>query len=164
MFRHGIAEDFEAGSPRPDAERQLTKKGRKQIKRVAKGLRRALGKVDSIATSPYIRAVQTAEILRKEFSKKHEPVLEQIEALGSSASAQSVSQWLAGKEPGCTVMLVGHEPDLSNLLAHITGDGKSYAKLGKAGACLIDCPPVGGAPRGKLLWLATPEIFERLGD
>lgn len=162
LVRHGIAEDVTAGSTQIDADRRLTKKGRKQMKRVAKGLRRVLGEIDLIATSPYTRAVQTADILYKEFSKEGAPVLEQVDALKSGASGAAVKQWLLTKDSACTLMLVGHEPDLSTLMAYLTSGGGAYAKLGKAGACLIDSYSHDTA-KGKLLWLCTPAMFKWLG-
>lgn len=164
LVRHGIAEDLATGSTQTDAERQLTKKGRKQMKQVAKGLRRVIGNVDCIATSPYIRAVQTAEILQKEFAKASQPILEQVDELKSGASAEATAQWLTLKDPDAAVLLVGHEPDLSILLGHLSSGGDDrYAKFSKAGACLIDYPSSSGTSKGKLIWLATPAMFKWRG-
>ena len=163
LVRHGIAEELEAGSTLTDSHRRLTKKGRKQMKQVAKGLRRLVGAVDIIATSPYTRAVQTAEVLRKEFDKKYKPVLQQVEALKSGASSEDAMQWITSNNSDATVLLVGHEPDLSILLGHITSGGGGYARFSKGGACLIDYPYASTATKGKLLWMATPAMFKWLG-
>lgn len=163
LVRHGIAEDAEADSNPADSERQLTKKGCEQMKQVAKGLRRVVGEVDCIATSPYIRAVQTAEILCDEFNKVCRPVLEQVTVLKSGSNAEAIAQWLSLKVPDTTVLLVGHEPDFSILMNHLTNVSVgSYAKLSKAGACLIDYPSLPGVSKGKLIWLATPVMLRWL--
>ena len=163
LVRHGAAEDFEAGSSRPDSDRQLTKKGRKEMKQVAKGLRRIVDTVDVIASSPYIRAVQTAEILSKELSRKHPIDVNQVDALSSGTDPETMTEWLATQDPAAAVMLVGHEPDFSTLMAHLTtNDCGSYAKFSKAGVCLIDCPTTPAMAKGRLLWLVTPAILGEL--
>ena len=65
IVRHGIAEDREASNRAApdDALRQLTKEGRQKMRKAAKGLKRILPALDLIATSPLMRAAQTAEIL-----------------------------------------------------------------------------------------------------
>ena len=161
LVRHGIAEELEAGSTRTDSDRRLTKKGRKQIKQVAKGLRPLVGAVDVIATSPYTRAVQTAEVLRKEFAKKSKPVLQQVEVLKSGASAEDSMQWITSNNPDATVVLVGHEPDLSILMGYVTSGGGGYARFSTAGACLIDYPYPSTVTKGKLLWMTTPAMFKK---
>lgn len=160
LVRHGAAEDFEVGSSRPDSDRQLTKQGRKEMKKVAKGLRRFVDTVEVIASSPYIRAVQTAEILSKGLSKKDPIDVKQIDALSSGTGPETMTEWLATQDPAATVMLVGHEPDFSTLMAYLTtNDSGGYAKFSKAGVCLIDCPDTPAMAKGRLLWLVTPSIL-----
>ena len=166
LVRHGIAEDFNPESNRKDSERELTKKGRKQLRKVARGLHRMLEHVDCMASSPYIRAVQSAEILVKAFKTGREPALEVVNALKSGSGPKNTVNWLSRRNPKSRVVLVGHEPDLSGLMAYLTtsaGRGQGYAKFGKAGACLIDCPSIPGAACGRLVWLATPVMLDRLG-
>ena len=157
LVRHGTAEDFEIGSSRPDSDRQLTQEGRNQIKQVAEGLHRIVDNVDVVATSPYIRAVQTAEILSKEFDKE---AAQEVDALKSGTGPEVMTEWLAAQDPEATVVLVGHEPDFSILLAYLTtNDCGGYAKLSKAGVCLIDCPSAPAMSKGKLVWLVTPAVL-----
>ena len=67
FIRHAIAEDRDewAKSGRPDAERPLTDRGRDRMRRAARGLARLLPRPDLIATSPYLRAAETAAIVSK---------------------------------------------------------------------------------------------------
>lgn len=165
LVRHGIAENFEFGSSRSDAERQLTKKGRKQIKQVARGLRRVTGEVDCVASSPFIRAVQTAEILAEEFAKEQPTRFEIAEILRCGMPADAATEWLANQDPQGKIVLVGHQPDFSILMAHLTTSaGAAYGKFSKGGACLIDCAGTPGTRPGRLVWLATPIMLSRLGD
>ena len=163
LVRHGAAEDFEVGSSRPDSDRQMTKKGRKEMTKVAKGLRRTVDTVDVIASSPYVRAVQTAEIVSKELSKKRPIEIQQVDALSSGTGPETMTEWLATQDPEATIVLIGHEPDFSTLMAYLTtNDSGSYAKLSKAGVCLIDCPTTPAMAKGKLLWLVTPAMLSDL--
>jgi len=164
LVRHGIAEDPEAGSPKPDSGRQLTKKGRKQMKLVARGMRRIVGKVNMVACSPYTRAVQTAEILLKEFRKKGDPEFLIVDEIRSGVSPEDATDWLARQDPDATLVLVGHEPDFSELMSHLTSGGHgAYARFSKAGACLISFGATPSAGNGDLIWLLTPDVFGWLG-
>ena len=74
FVRHGIAGDKVkfALSGKPDSERPLTGKGVKRMKKAAVGLDNIVRRADAIASSPYRRAVQTAEILGEAlFDKKN---------------------------------------------------------------------------------------------
>jgi phosphohistidine phosphatase SixA len=53
-------------------------------------------------------------------------------------------------------MLVGHEPDFTNLIAGLTG---ASLKLSKAGVALVDVDPE--SEQGKLLWLLPPKIGKK---
>src|SRR5882724_2462532 len=63
VVRHAIAEDpaVFAATGRSDAERPLTEKGRRRMRRVARGLKKLVPAIDGLATSPLVRAVETAE-------------------------------------------------------------------------------------------------------
>src|SRR5579871_1461271 len=60
LFRHGIAEEPRPG--RPDAERALTPEGKKKLRAILKVAREAEVQPSLILTSPYVRAVETAEL------------------------------------------------------------------------------------------------------
>lgn len=164
LVRHGIAEAIEVDSGIPDAERQLTRKGRKQMKQVARGVRRVVDNVGCVASSPYVRAVQTAEILVGAFKAGRRPELRVVDELRSGAGADVMTGWLAAQDPDGTVVVVGHEPDLSELTGYLTtGSARAYAKFSKAGACLIDFPSTPAAGSGRLLWLLPPMMFKWIG-
>ena len=65
IVRHAVAEDRErfAATGRGDAERPLTRKGRREFRKVARGLREALPSLDLIASSRLARAIETAAVL-----------------------------------------------------------------------------------------------------
>jgi len=166
LFRHGIAEDREAfaRTGAPDGERPLTSKGIRRTRQAAGGLLVLLPAIDVIATSPYTRARQTAEILAGACSQSgHDAELTTVEAMQPDGDYQQVCRFLSGRPGAATVVLVGHEPDLSLLMAWLTtGAGGHLARFKKAGACLIDFdgPPAPGG--GELQWLAQPAMLRTL--
>src|SRR3954463_14798755 len=110
IIRHGPAGDraeWEAEG-RDDRLRPLTQQGKKEMRRVAEGLTTLVSKIDLLATSPLVRAVQTAEIVASQYDC--EPVT--VEALAPGKDLDEVVKWLRGQR-GETVAVVGHEPDLS---------------------------------------------------
>src|SRR5215471_14121561 len=64
ILRHGIAEDPKRGHP--DSDRALTDEGREKLRRVLKRARAAGVTPAAILSSPYRRAVETAEVAAKE--------------------------------------------------------------------------------------------------
>jgi phosphohistidine phosphatase len=123
LLRHGDAED---GAGKPDAERELTEKGKRQSRDAGKALR-ALGvELDVCLTSPKVRARQTAELACESLDCAIE---EDPRLAGGDFDPLEVS---AGRGE---VMLVGHEPDFSGAVALVTG---SRVKMKKGGVAALD--------------------------
>ncbi len=133
---------------RPDAERPLTAKGRKQARRVGKFLadRKIVPAV--ILSSPLPRARQTAEGVAKKLKKS----VALAPALAPGFHDRQLQPLLKAHRRR-DVMLVGHEPDLSRIVRSLTG---ARVELSKAGLACIDLPA--GANAGTLCWLLTPKI------
>jgi len=145
FLRHGEA-DWPNWN-KPDDERPLTERGRKEMKRVAKFLQR-LFSADAILTSPLPRASQTAEIAaeRLGIELKTEP------ALAHGFNVERLRR-LIGKNDADCIMVVGHEPEFSEVIKELTG---GEVKLSKAGVALLEVNR--GCTSGKLLWLFPPKI------
>lgn len=163
VIRHGIAEEKDtfAATGKDDSLRPLTKEGRWKMERVAKGLRRLLPSVSLIATSPYTRALQTAEILTDEYEKAE---LERLDTLTPEGKPQAFMAWLREREADERVAAVGHEPHLGMLVSWmLTGEAvEGRIALRKGGACLLeldDRPRVGKA---RLIWSLPPSILRRV--
>ena len=155
IIRHGLAGDKTAWAKkgRPDAERPLTKEGRRKLKEAAPGLAKVFGKAELLASSPLVRALQTAELLRKALGK---PPLAQVVALSPEAEPKAALAWLSGLKQG-KVAIIGHEPHLGRLIALLcAGTLNPFTQLKKGQTCLLDVPRPkrGGA---KLLWSLRPE-------
>lgn len=158
LFRHGIAEDV---SPQgDDGSRRLTRDGIEKTKAAARGLSKIIDQPDAIFTSPLIRARQTADILTSVF----DVAPQQLISLATGPAELVMRDLRQIRDP--FIILVGHEPTLSQLGARLcTGsDPAQFIQLKKAGAMLIDAAVDEGATvgAGKLLWLATPAMLRGL--
>ncbi|HKH91350.1 MAG TPA: phosphohistidine phosphatase SixA [Gemmatimonadaceae bacterium] len=163
VMRHGVAEDREefAATDEDDSLRPLTKEGRWKLKQATKGLRRVLPSIDVIATSPFTRALQTAEILADEYS---DATMEHLDALTPAGTPRKFMAWLRQRDPNDRVAAVGHDPHLSSLVSWlVTGETvEGRIELRKGGACLLQfdgLPKMGSAT---LLWSLPPAILRRL--
>lgn len=133
LLRHGPAGDQAAWAPRPDSLRPLTKEGKEKVKDVAKGLRRRELSFDVILTSPYERALQTAKIVAKVLDLKGKLV--DFSPLEPGGNAKEIVDELSRHAKKWEdVLVVGHEPSLSQLIALLTtGRPISSLEMKKAG-------------------------------
>lgn len=162
LIRHGIAVDPDSSksAPTDDAERPLTKEGRQKMRKAAKGLRQLIPALDLIATSPLLRAAQTAEIVAREYGDTRTV---QVSALAPRKPLPALLEWLNAHPPEATVALVGHEPHLSTFLCWLlTGLQESFVELKKGGAALVEVPTPVAAGKAKLLWMLKPSQLRDL--
>jgi phosphohistidine phosphatase len=162
VVRHAVAEERArfGGTGRPDAERPLTPSGRRKFRRGAHGLLRLVPSIDLLATSGLARALETAEILRDAY-RLDEPV--RLRELELDADPAALVRWLRGQRRRRVVAVVGHEPHLSTLVAHLlTASSQSFVDLKKGGACLLALGEQPRAGHAELRWLATARLLRRL--
>lgn len=162
IIRHGPAGDsneWEAQG-RDDRLRPLTPKGKKEVKKAAAGLAGLVPAFDVLATSPLVRAAETADIVAAEYGCD----IETLESLAPERDPDEVLPWLQPQPSSRTVGLVGHEPHLSTLTGYLlTGRKTSFIELKKGGACLIELAEPARAGGGTLQWLLTDRELRRLG-
>jgi phosphohistidine phosphatase len=162
IVRHGPAGDREEWerTGKDDALRPLTPKGKKELREVATGLRRVVPALDLIATSPWTRAKQTADIVNKEYGVD----LDEVEQLTSDHRPEELRSWLGEQKGREAVALVGHEPHLGLLVGYLlSGTSTSFVDLKKGGACLIEMDDPSRPGTGCLGWLMTCRELRRLG-
>jgi len=166
VVRHAVALDKDEANERgvPDAERPLTKDGRRRMRRVARGLALSVPKLSAIFSSPWLRATETAALLQARFtgveSVESDALLPDAEP---EALAQCLMEYLAGRPATPAVSVVGHEPQLSEWVGWcLAGRLSSILELRKGGACLMRFADTVGAGQGKLLWLMTPAVLRQL--
>lgn len=124
LIRHGKAQP---GGAIPDHLRALTEEGKLRWRRGATYLAKQLRKSAEdwqIYSSFKIRAKQTAEILAEEMGNL--PV-NQLEFIGNG-NEEELLNFLAGQADEAAVILVGHEPHLSDWAQLLTGRLMSFSK------------------------------------
>src|SRR5688572_30840239 len=128
IIRHAIAEE-RADSGKGDEARALTDDGRRKMHEAAEGLRRVVKKIDVLASSPLVRAVQTAEIVGTVYDGKK---VVRVDALKPGNALKGVLQWVQGQPGDATVALVGHEPQLGMLVSWLlSGQQRSFVDMRK---------------------------------
>ncbi len=115
ILRHANA-DTEAAT---DAARELSEKGREQAKKVAQFCTRHGIRPEVIFASPLVRAQQTAKPVAKELGVE----ITTARWLACGATPEGILSELSALKDAAAVMLVGHEPDLGELIAHLLGAG-----------------------------------------
>ena len=124
LLRHGIAEPRQAGLDHPD--RPLTSAGRKRTRLVMAALAQRGLRLDCLLSSPYCRALQTAELA---LEAGIAPRLAVDERLKPGGPLQTLLPAFDGR-----LGLVGHEPDLGELACALVGCPPGGLVLKKAGA------------------------------
>jgi phosphohistidine phosphatase len=152
IARHAWA--GERGDPRwpDDSLRELTPDGIKRYTEVVKVLAKRGFKPSRIATSPYTRCRETAEIIAKHVAGN--PRIEELEALEPGSDLKPLLEW--SREQGdADTCWVGHSPDVERLTADLIGDGAARIRFAKGAVAAIsfDSGINGGA--GELYWLAS---------
>jgi phosphohistidine phosphatase len=160
LVRHGIAMDREDPKCPPDAERPLTPKGMKRSHAAALGLLAMKVKPDAVLTSPWLRAVQTAEIFCEVmgFSSKR---IVRTDVLKGTATPAELLRDLA-KMKAKVVLCFGHEPHLHLVIGQVLHTGARITELKKAGVACLELERI-SPPQGQLLALYPPSTLRLLG-
>ena len=161
IVRHGIAIDREDPQCPAEAERYLTEEGVEKTRQVAKGVA-ALGVTgDLLITSPYVRAVQTAEIFADALDYARQKI-RRNEMLLPGSEPTLLFRELAREKQASAVFLFGHAPQLDDVIATALGSKKHLTSLKKSGVALIELKRI-SPPIGVLTWLATPRMLRKAG-
>jgi phosphohistidine phosphatase len=148
VLRHGEAEPHDA---RPDADRRLTAVGERQSAAAGAALARLGLELAACHTSPRVRALDTARL-----ACEHLGVEPQVAPfLGGPYEADALLDLLHGHDPDARVLVVGHEPELSQAIHDLTGARVDLKKGGVAAVRLR-------SRRGELLVLLRPRELETL--
>ena len=149
LLRHALA--VERGDPRypDDRDRPLTGKGRDKLDKVLDLLKKSGDNPEVIYSSPYVRCQQTAQRASQVLGAP----LHFLDALMPGGQFENMAPALREWEH---VMIVGHEPDLSELTCWLcTGQRGNWLHYKKSGACRLQ----GTAPNHmRLEWLVTPKF------
>ena len=154
LLRHGIAEDHAASGR--DADRRLTGEGRDKLRRVLERAHSAGVRPSLILSSPYRRALETAEIAARELG--YEGKLIRTPALTPDASPQGVWDAVRDHRDEPAVLLAGHEPLFSATVAYLLGSTREMVHFRKGALLCIDVQSFGAAPAGVLEWMLTAKL------
>jgi phosphohistidine phosphatase len=150
LLRHGEAEPH---GTRPDPERRLTTRGESQSRAAGRAIVALGDDFGAVLSSPRVRALDTARLAAGTWGGEpqvHEP-------LSSGFGARDALEALRSSG-GERVLLVGHEPDLSNIVAELTG---ARIDLKKGGLVIVRLE--GGS--GEVVSLLRPrELAAIAGD
>jgi phosphohistidine phosphatase len=147
LLRHGEAEPHDA---RPDAERRLTPRGERQSRDAGAALAKLGVELAAAYTSPRVRAHDTARLACESLGVEPEVV----EALTGGWDAAGARDVLAGHDDGDAILVVGHEPDFSQVVHDVTG-GRIDLKKGGLAAVRMD-------GRAELFVLLRPKETEAI--
>jgi phosphohistidine phosphatase len=130
------------------------------MERAAEGLRRLEPSLDILASSPLLRATQTAAIVSAAYDDLPAAT---ASAFAPEASLEAGLDWLRRQPARATVAVVGHEPHLGTFATWLlTGIDESRVPLRKGGACAIEFAARPRQGEGQLLWLLPPDVLRRL--
>jgi len=155
IVRHAWAlEPDEAKFP-DDAQRPLSRKGRRRFACVAKRLVERGVAPAVVASSPLLRAVQTAEILIQALRPR--PRLETLEALAPSSDVAALLAWLQDQSQDAA--WVGHAPDVAALCGALLGAPAHCFRFPKGATASLRFSSSIALGQAELRWLATARLL-----
>jgi phosphohistidine phosphatase len=154
ILRHGIAETGVHG--RPDSERALTAEGREKLRRVLRRAREAGCAPSLVLSSPYRRALQTAEEAAGALDYRGKIV--RTHSLEPEASPYLVWDEIRSRPDEPAILLASHEPLVSSLVAFLLGSPALLVEMKKAALVRVDCVRLKPDPDGILKWMLTPAV------
>jgi phosphohistidine phosphatase len=158
LLRHGIAEDAGPAIGYDDELRALTEEGAARMRAAAAGMAALDLGVDTIVSSPLVRCRQTGEIVAAALGLG----LAQDARLAPGMDIDGVEDLLIERPDARTVLLCGHQPDLSHLVAALTAGGSVEFRKGSLAVLTIEALRRGGGrlralyPPASLRGLAAP--------
>lgn len=155
LIRHSDAE--KVTSSKPDFERELTPEGKTLILRAAEGWKKLITSFDIIATSPFIRAEQSAGIIAKVFSYKKKIMIN--EKLSSGCKPENFLEAVRLMESN-NIAVVGHAPDLSIITSSLISSSGAYVNFNKGTIAAILFDGKIRLTKGILEFLIPPETYE----
>ena len=155
ILRHGDAEPRSAEVE--EADRKLTAKGRHDVENVMRAAAACKVAPEIVLTSPYRRAIETAQLAMRELESK--PKLIQTDVLLPEGRVEQVWKELRGHAATQEILLAGHEPQFSQLVAYLLAAPSLHFDFKKGALVRITMDRVSGYPHGELKWIVTPSFF-----
>jgi phosphohistidine phosphatase len=161
IMRHGPAVDVGERGVARDADRMLSAQGRRQTRAAAMGLRKLGCRPRCIASSPLVRARETAAIARAALAVRK--AVEMADVLAPGNGPDEAVAWL-GKRSDESLMIVGHSPALEYLAATLlAGTLQARILLKKSAVLCLSFENRIEAGKGQAEWLAQPKLLRLAG-
>ena len=154
LFRHGEALSKEDPSIKSDADRPLVDEGVKKTRQAAEGIRNMGLSFDAVFTSPWLRARQTAQVACEVLEETDR--IQIMNELAGDRTIEAVMNAMVKHSQLENVMLVGHNPLLSDLASYLlTHSTHMLVDLKKSGMCAIEVERIPPKDPGTLLWMMS---------
>ena len=153
LIRHSIAENITID--KKDFARELTDEGKFVIKKTSEAWKNYIGNVDVVLTSPLKRAIQTAEIISASLQEKQNLIKDNN--LGTGSRTADLIDLLNSLEYK-NVVVVGHQPDLSQHINNFCGTGSFNLAFPPASLAKIEFDNSIKYGRGRLIYFIPPII------
>jgi len=151
LIRHGHAGDPDRWEGHDDS-RPLSERGRRDLRRTAAVLARR-ETIDIVCTSPLVRAVQTAEIVAQALEIDEVEVLEELRPDVPVQAVLDRAAQFDGKRMG----LVGHDPQMTGLVAALSGQSPDKLRFPKGAVVRFDVSDLARRQAQARWWLAPRE-------
>lgn len=153
VLRHASAGES-LTDPRRDAKRPLDEEGILQTRYIGQLLAQLEVQLDLIVSSPLVRAMQTASIAANELA--YEGKIEVSPALSPEADFEAFRELMKRHSRADALLVVGHNPSLSDFLGRLAGNPASPARLELKKGAVAKVDVRGKA--GRLQWMITPKV------
>jgi phosphohistidine phosphatase len=154
LLRHAEAEPH---GTREDSQRGLTERGERQARAAGIALARLGASFETVLFSPKVRARQTAELAAEAWPEAERERLVMHAGLAAGFDGAQALDAIAGLGADGRLLLVGHEPDMSRVLADLTG---ARADVKKGGVAAVRLEGAGG----ELLALMRPRELALIAE
>jgi len=156
LVRHAIAFERNARRWPDDDERPLCPRGIARARQAAAGLKRLTRRPGRVLASPLLRTRQTAALLTQ-FAGW--PAALPCDALRPGRVPKTLLALLP-RSRNARIAVIGHEPDLSTLLALcLEGGTRCALPLRKMGVACVRFPGAAQAGRGELAGFLPPRLL-----
>ncbi len=154
LLRHGIADD--AGPGVSDASRPLTDEGKRKLRQVLGAALEAKVAPTVILSSPLKRTMQTAELVREVLQLKVD--ITPAPALKPGTTVEKVWDEIRLFKGEEAVLVVGHNPTLSELAGYLLGSPNLQVDFKKGALMKVEIESFPASPRGALQWYLTAKL------
>ncbi len=154
LVRHADAEKAHPG--KKDEDRKLSREGKDRIRGVAKQWFYFIKNIDIICSSPFMRAMETAEIIRDCFEYDGEIIKDN--KLASGSYTKDMIEFVNSLD-GNDIMVVGHQPDLSEHVSNLISANGALIEFKKASIAKISFNGKASLSKGYLEYLIPTSAF-----